>query len=102
MSWWTPCTTEINVIAYSVLAIYRMCVYTCVFLFCYTDIYIYIYVFIFILSVEVNEGGEEGEVTEDNNTNLEENESVLVHSDEGTVTVTYVAQSQTGEKITYR
>ena len=51
---------------------------------------------IFILLVEVNEGGEEGEVTEDNNTNLEENESVLVHSDEGTVTVTYVAQSQTG------
>jgi DNA/RNA endonuclease YhcR with UshA esterase domain len=45
--------------------------------------------------VEVNEGGEEGEVTEDNNTNLEENESVLVHSDEGTVTVTYVAQSHT-------
>jgi DNA/RNA endonuclease YhcR with UshA esterase domain len=43
--------------------------------------------------VEVNEGGEEGEVTEDNNTNLEENESVLVHSDEGTVTVTYVAQT---------
>ena len=85
-----PCTIEINVIKLHCTCYVKMCV--CIFILLYR----YIYVCIFIFSVEVNEGGEEGEVTEDNNTNLEENESVLVHSDEGTVTVTYVAQSQTG------